>query len=53
MPPEQVMVEEIQNLPDGDVRKPEILLQLESSRVAWSTPVLFDAAVDDVVMQEI
>jgi hypothetical protein len=52
VPLEQVKVEEIQNLPDRDVRKPE-LLQLKILRVAWRTLVLFDTAMDGVLMQEI
>jgi hypothetical protein len=47
-----VKVEEIQNLPDRDVRKPELLLQLKILRVAWRTPVLFDTAMDEVLMRE-
>lgn len=47
------MAEEIRNRPDGDVRKPELLLQLESLRVMWRTPVVFDAAIDEAMMQEI
>lgn len=46
------MVEEIRNRPDGDVRKPE-LLQLESLSVVWRTPVVFDTAMDEAMMQEI
>ena len=47
------MLEEIRNRPGGDVRKPELLLQLENLRVAWRTPVAFDAAMDEALMQEI
>jgi hypothetical protein len=46
------MVEEIRNRRDGDIRKPE-LLRLESLRVVWRTPVVFDAAMDEAMMQEI
>ena len=47
------MVEEIRNRPNGDVRKPELLLQLESLRVAWRTLVVFDAAMDEAMTQKI
>ena len=50
---EQVMAEEIRNRPDGDVRKPELLLQLESLRAVWRIPVVFDPAIDEAMMQEI
>jgi hypothetical protein len=53
VPLEQVKVEEIKSLPDRDVRKPELLRQLKILRVAWRTPVLFDTAMDGVLMQEI
>jgi hypothetical protein len=44
------MVEEKRNRLGGDVRKPELLLQLESSRVAWRTPVMFGVAMDEAMM---
>jgi hypothetical protein len=50
---EQVMVDEIRIRPDGDIRKLELLLLLESLRVAWRTPVMFDAAIGEAMMREI